>query len=439
MKKEFDVHAIRKDFPALASLRNGRPPIFLDNACSTIPCRPVVDALNDYCTKYPACGGRSPHYWGRKVDEEVEKARYAIAQFINARDPSQIVFTKNATESLNLVARGLHWEKGDVVVTGDREHNSNRTPWDDLAREAGITRRVIQRDGTDDPHASFDVDYFLKELAAVPNLKMVSLAMTSNLDGVSIAPEDLRKICDYAHSEELEDELRDFYVMADAAQTAPHQPVDVQTLGVDFLAFSVHKMCGPTGLGVCYLKDPDVLEKALITGGGTVTNAFDDGTPPIYLRSPHKFEAGLQHWAGILGAGAAVTYLKDKLEWIPCYEQELNAVLTEGLEPYHDQGVLTILGPLDPAERGSICTFEVHPVDEDEDMGRFFLEEVMPAADARNLMFRAGDFCVSPYCRQIRGERVARIRFSLYLYNTPDECRAALEVLRPILDKRVRL
>jgi len=438
MKRELDVRTIRRAFPALATLKDGRPPIYLDSACSSLPCQAVVDALNGYCTKYPACGERSSHYWGRKVDEEVERARHAIAELINARDSSQIIFTKNATESLNLVARGLHWEKGDVVVTGDREHNSNRTPWDDLAREAGIARRVIQRDGTYDPHASFDVDYFLKELAAVPNLKMVSLAMTSNLDGVSIAAEDLRRICDHAHSRELEDELRDSYVMVDAAQTAPHRPIDVQDLGVDFLALSIHKMCGPTGLGVCYMKDPDILERALITGGGTVTNAFDDGSPPIYLRAPHKFEAGLQHWAGILGAGAAVSYLKDKLEWIPSHEQELNAILTDGLRPYHDQGVLTILGPLDPAERGSICTFEVTPLDEDEDVGRFFLEEVMPAADRHNLMFRAGDFCVSPYCRQIRGERVARIRLSLYLYNTPDECRTALEVLRPILDKRVR-
>lgn len=435
--KELDVIEVRKDFPALGALRNGKPPIFFDNACGTIPSKAVIDAINRYCLQYPACGERSPHYWGQRVDEEVERARQAIADFINARDPSQIVFTKNTTESLNLVARGLHWEEGDFVITGDREHNSNRTVWDDLAKEAGLKRKVVQRDGSFSPNAEFDVEHFLSELRTTPNTKLVSLAMTANLDGHSIKASDIRKICDFAHSEALREELQDFYVMLDAAQTVPHKPVDVQAMDVDFMGFSVHKMCGPTGLGVCYLKDPDVLERGLISGGGTVANTFDDGRGPVYLRSPHRFEAGLQHWAGILGAGAAANYMKDKIDLIPAHEQMLNAILTEGLMPYHEKEAITILGPLDPAQRGSICTFEVHPLNENEDMGRFFREDVMAVADASNMMFRAGDFCVSPYCRQVRGERVARIRLSLYLYNTPDECRTALEVLRPILDRRL--
>ncbi|MBI2190977.1 MAG: aminotransferase class V-fold PLP-dependent enzyme [Planctomycetes bacterium] len=436
-RNPLDWDAIRHDFPALFRSRNDRPPIFLDNACSTIPCQAVIDSLNDYCLNYPACGERSLHYWGRKVDEEVARARRAIAEFIHAKDPTQIIFVKNSTEGLNLVGRGLHWEKGDVVVTGDREHNSNRCCWEDLGRETGIRRKVIRRDGTHDPGSEFDVNYFLGELAETPRVKLVSLALTSNLDGYTIPSEAIRRVTAYAHSEVLRRDLKDFYVMLDAAQTVPHQAVDVQDLDVDFLAFSVHKMCGPTGLGVCYMKDPDLLERSLITGGGTVANTFDDGRAPIYLRSPQKYEAGLQHWSGILGAGVAADYLKDKMVALSDRELELNRILTEGFMPYHEKEVITILGPLDPAKRGSICTIEVHPRDEQEDMGRFLREEVLSRTDERNLMFRTGDFCVSPYCRHVRGERIARIRFSLYLYNTPDECRTALDVFRPILARRL--
>ncbi|MDP6507019.1 MAG: aminotransferase class V-fold PLP-dependent enzyme, partial [Planctomycetota bacterium] len=276
-QSSFDVAEIREDFPALQHMRNGLPPIFFDNACSTIPCQPVIDALMEYCLEYPACGERSPHYWGMKVDEEVERAREGIARFINAKDSAQIVFVKNTTEGLNLVARGLHWEKGDAVVTGDREHNSNRTCWEDLGKELGIVRKIVTRDGTANPDAEFDCDHFFRELKATPNVKLVSLAMTSNLDGHSISTEDIKAIAAHAHSEELQDELQDFYVMLDAAQTVPHMPIDVQAMDVDFISFSVHKMCGPTGLGVCYMKNPDILERGLITGGGTVANAFDDG------------------------------------------------------------------------------------------------------------------------------------------------------------------
>ncbi len=432
----FDVDQIRKDFPALATERNGRPPIYLDNACATIPCQQVIDTLNDYSIHFPSCGDRSPHYWGKKVDHEVARSRDAIARFINASDPDQIIFTKNTTESLNLVARGLHWERGDVVVNGDREHNSNRTVWVDISRESGIQRKVISRDGTESPHAEFDVDYFLGELRTIDNIKMVSMTMSSNLDGNSISASDIRKVCDYAHSEELQDELQDFYVMLDCAQIVPHKPVDVQAMDVDFMAFSVHKMCGPTGLGVCYMKDPDILERGLVSGGGTVANTFDDGRQSIYLRSPHKYEAGLQHWSGIIAARSAVKYLEDKIEDIPAHVLRLNEIVTEALLPCHEKEILTILGPLDPAKRGSICTFEVHPQHEREDMGRFFLETVMGAADEYNMMFRAGDFCVSPYCRQIRGEKVARIRLSFYLYNTEEESRLAAEMFRRILDER---
>lgn len=435
---DFDVYGIRQDFPALSTMRRGRPPIFLDNACSTVPCRAVVETVTDYCLNFPACGERSLHYWGRKVDEEVAKARRAIAEFIHAEDPSQIIFVKNSTEGLNLVGRGLHWERDDVVVVGDREHNSNRCCWEDLTRDIGISRKVIQRNGSFRPDAEFDVDYFLRELSATRGVKLVSLALTSNLDGYTIPGDAIKRITAYAHSRELREELRDFYVMLDAAQTVPHKPIDVRDLDVDFLAFSIHKMCGPTGLGVCYMKDPNILERSLVTGGGTVANTFDDGRPPIYLGSPQRYEAGLQHWSGILGAGAVVQYLKNKIDHIPAHERALNEILTDGFLPYHEKEVITLLGPLDPGKRGSICTIEIHPWDEREDMGRFLREEIWGRADEFNLMFRTGDFCVSPYCRQVRGERIARIRLSLYLYNTVEECRTALDVFRPILDKRVR-
>jgi cysteine desulfurase/selenocysteine lyase len=439
----FDVHKIREDFPALRQRRNGLPPIYLDSAAGTIPPLVVIDAARRYAQEFPSSSGRSHHWWADLTTEAVYHARVAMAEFLNAElDPAspdgtkQIVYTLNTTTGINLVARGLTWLEGEVVVTMDREHNSNRTVWWDLAKTGGIVPQVIKRGGSDDPDAEVDVDYFLAELERIDQtvgpVKMVSFAQTFNLDGYTIPDEAIQRITAYCHSRERRRRGEEIYVMLDAAQSVPHHRVDVKKLDVDFLCFSLHKMLGLSGTGVCVMKDPDLLAiGSTPSGGGTVTQTFDDDSP-IYAAAPRRYEAGLQNWAGIISGHAAVNYLRDKMDGLGEHELALNRIMTEGLLPFHEDGVILILGPLDPEKRSSICTFEI-PVTP-EDRNRFDLEtQVHQLCDRWNVMFRSGDYCVHPYAYR---NNTARIRAAFYLYNTVEECEKFLEVIAPFLEQR---
>jgi cysteine desulfurase / selenocysteine lyase len=442
MGQGLDVKCLREDFPALQRPgANGRLPIYFDNAAGTIPPRQVIAAVAEYYERYPSCVGRSRYAWANEVKHKVHQARFGIARFIGAPGarqralddlewPKHIVFVKNTTEAINLVARGLFWEEGEVVVMGDREHNSNRTPWWDLAKTRGILPKVIKRGGSDAPDAEFEVESFLHELEQIDRhvgpVKLVSLAQTYNLDGYTIPDEAIHQITAYCHGR---DPL--IYVMLDAAQSVPHIPVDVQALDVDFMAFSIHKMLGPTGMGVCYLKDPTCLtEGFFLSGGGTVTRTFDDQVP-IYAESPARYEAGLQNWSGIIGAGAAVDYLGDKIQLIHQHQARLNRFVTDALWEYHTAGAITMLGPRDVHKRSSICTFEV-PARTGEDPWKLE-EEILDLCSEANIMFRTGDFCVHPYCFP---RNAARIRLSFYLYNTLEECQTFVDICRPYLDVR---
>jgi cysteine desulfurase/selenocysteine lyase len=440
---KFDANRIREDFPALRMRRNGLPPIYLDSAAGTIPPQSVIDAARRYWQEFPSSVGRSHHWWADLTAQAVYDARVAVAEFLNADvDPTspdgtkQIVFTQNTTHGINLVARGLTWLEGEVVVTMDREHNSNRTVWWDLAKTRGIVPQVIKRGGSDAPDAEFDVDYFLAELeridAQIGPVKMVSFAQTFNLDGYTIPDEAIQRITAYCHSPERRRRGEEIYVMMDAAQSVPHRRVDVKKLDADFLCFSLHKMLGLSGTGVCYMKDPDLLAiGSTPSGGGTVTRTFDDDAP-IYAAPPRRYEAGLQNWAGIVAGHAAINYLRDKMDWLPAHEVQLNRLITQRLLPFHEDGVILLLGPLDPEKRGSICTFEI-PVTPD-DRHRFDLEtQVHQLCDRWNIMCRSGDYCVHPYAYR---NNTARLRASFYLYNTVAECEKFLEAITPFLERR---
>lgn len=443
MRQELEVKRLREDFPALHRPGgNGRLPIYFDNAAGTIPPRQVIAAVSEYFEQYPSCVGRSRYLWANEVKDKVHQARLTIARLINtpgARQrstydpgdmewPKHVVFVKNTTEAINLVARGLFWEEGEVVITGDREHNSNRTPWWDLAKTRGIIPKVIKRGGSDAPDAEFEVESFLAELDEIDRhvgpVKLVSLAQTYNLDGYTVPDAAIQRITAYCHSRDPQ-----IYVMLDAAQSVPHIPVDVQALDVDFMAFSIHKMLGPTGMGVCYLKEPTCLTEGFFpSGGGTVTRTFDDRVP-IYADAPARYEAGLQNWAGIIGAGAAALYLQDHLPLIHQHQASLNQCISDALWEFHEAGRITILGPRDVHKRSSICTIEV-PVRVGEDPWKVE-EEIIDRCSEANIMFRTGDFCVHPYCFP---RNAARIRLSFYLYNTRDECQTFLEIFRPYIE-----
>jgi len=373
--------------------------------------------MDEYYRKFPACGGhgRSAHWFSFKVNEKVNEARETIRKFINAKSTNEIVFTRNTTEGINLVARSFNFKEGDEVLTTDREHNSNLCPWRFLEKKGVIKHRVVlsNEDNT------FNLENFKGMING--DVKMVSMVHTSNLDGYTIPAEEIVRIS-HEHGAK---------VMLDGAQSAPHKPIDVQKLDVDFFAFSVHKMCGPTGMGILYGKE-ELLKnlEPFLVGGDTVEDTFYD-KDPLYLEPPEKFEAGLQNYAGIIGAGAAVKYLLEiGLENISKHENELNEFLTENLSKYKE---FDIIGPKAPGLRGGILTLCVNKKGIVE-----VSEEARGIAGIcntwENIMLRSGEFCVHSWfnARNISRE-MEKVRASLYLYNTLEECEILIKTLEKVL------
>ncbi|MEN6408351.1 MAG: aminotransferase class V-fold PLP-dependent enzyme, partial [Anaerolineaceae bacterium] len=288
-----DVKKIRKDFPILPEGGNKKSVVYFDTACQSLRPQVVSDAITRYYTQESACSGRSMHQLAAAVTRDVDQTRAALAQFFGAHRKEEIVFTRNATEGLNLVSNSLALNPGDVVLIGDKEHNSNLIPWQNQAKKRGIIVKIIPSR----PDNTFDLDAYEKMLD--PQVRLVSIGYTSNLDGVTIPAEEVIK---RAHR-------NGSLVMLDAAQAAPHYKINAKALDVDFLAVSVHKMLGPSGMGVLYAKYA-LLENMdpFLVGGDTVANSTY--TDCEFLPPPEKFEAGLQDYAGIIGTGAAIKYLQ---------------------------------------------------------------------------------------------------------------------------------
>jgi cysteine desulfurase / selenocysteine lyase len=304
----FDPLRIRGDFP---SLQSGKL-IYFDNACTTLRPQVVIDAVTRYHAEFPACGERSLHRLGRRVDEEVALAREAARRFLGARRSEEIVFTQNTTHAINIVAQSFPFRAGEVVVNSDQEHNSNLLPWQQLARH-GVRHRAV-------PFG--DLDALARALT--PEVKLVSMVMTSNLDGASIDP---RRVVEAAHE-------RGVPVLLDAAQAVPHQALDVRALDVDFLACSGHKMLGPSATGILYGKREWLgrLTPTLV-GGGTVEDSTLETAS--YRDGPERFEAGLQNYAGIVGLRHAIEYLESiGREAVREHERALTRQLDEGLRRY---------------------------------------------------------------------------------------------------------
>ena len=384
-----DPHRLRPDFPPL---RDGRL-IYFDNACMALRPQAVIDAVTAYYTEYPACGERSLHRLGRRVDEEVSLAREAARRFLHARRVEEIVFTHNTTHGINLVAQSFPFAPGDTVVTSDQEHNSNLLPWQQLSRN-GVAHRAV---------AFGDLEAL--RVALTPDVKLVSMVMTSNLDGASI---DAKRTVEVVHEAGVP-------ILLDAAQAAPHQALDVRALDVDFLACSGHKMLGPTGTGLLYgTRDALARLHPTLVGGGTVEDSTLQGA--TYRDGPERFEAGLQHYAGIVGLRHAIEYL-DRVgrEVIHAHEQRLTCQLQEGLERYPD---ITIFGP--PAEvRGGITSFAFAGIDAHDVC--LLLDE------SAGVAVRSGRHCVHSWFNAHGIEGTVRV--SLYLYNTDEEVAAFLEAL----------
>ena len=394
-----DVEKIRRDFPVL---NQKKPLIYFDNACVTLKPRQVIEAINRYYNEFPSCAGRSSHRLGRMVDEEIDKTREVVAKFFNAKKTDEIIFTRNTTEAVNLISHTLPLKHGDKVLTTDKEHNSNLVPWQLLAGK-GVKHAVVKSksDGI------FDMEAFKASLDN--DVKLVSMVYTSNLDGVTNPAREIIKIAHDHHA----------LVLLDAAQTAPHRPIDVRALDVDFLACSGHKMLGPSGTGILYGKAA-LLESLphYIAGGGTVIDTTYESFKPEKV--PERFEAGLQDYAGIIGLGAALQYLsKIGLQDVERHETELNRTITDGINGMKG---LSIIGPADPVLRGGIISFNLKGMDPHE--------IAMLLDRSANIAIRSGAHCVHSWFNAHGMKGSARA--SLYIYNTKEECSVFIEQLKKV-------
>lgn len=390
---------IREDFPILRD----RKIIYFDNACMTLKPRQVIDEINRYYMEMPVCGGRSAHSLGTVLTEAVEVVRDRVARFFNAPREG-VIFTKNTTEAINIVAKGFPFERGDKVLISGYEHNSNIVPWLQVARHKGIIVDVLP------PAEDLTFDFNAYQ-SAVSEARLVSLVHTSNLNGYTL-PE--RDVIEEAHD-------RGALVMLDGAQSAPHRPVDIRQMDVDLFALSVHKMLGPTGVGVLIGKE-DLLEQIepLTPGGGTVSGSTY--TSYEFLDPPERFEGGLQNYSGILGAGAAFDYLtRIGMERVEEHERDLNRMVTRGLMEMDE---VEILPPLDPDRRGGICAFRVRGMD---------IHDVALLLDEKaGIMIRSGQHCVHSWFSASGMDGTDRISF--YIYNTPEEVSIFLENIRGIVN-----
>ena len=408
-----DVSRIRKDFPILErTVRDGQPLVYLDSANTSQKPRQVLDALTDFYERHNANIHRATHQLGEEATAAYEGARATVAGFIGAAGPAEVVFTKNVSEAINLVAYSMGNASaaraggrfalgpGDEIVITEMEHHSNIVPWQLLCERTGATLRWfrVTPEGRLD---TSDIDGLI-----TVRTKLVALAHQSNVLG-TINP--VRAIADRAHAAGA-------LVLVDAAQSVPHMPVDVAELGADFLGFTGHKMCGPTGIGVLWGRRELLEEMPPFLGGGemieTVWMERSTFAPP-----PHKFEAGTMPIAEAPALAAAIGYLGEV--GLPALREYEHGLVSRALEALGEIGGLRILGPAEPVDRGAAISFTVegvHPHD---------MSQVL---DSRGIAVRAGHHCAWPLHRAMGIQ--ASTRASFYLYNTHEEVDALTAGIR---------
>ncbi|HEX8002805.1 MAG TPA: cysteine desulfurase [Mycobacteriales bacterium] len=401
-----DVARIRKDFPILSREVHGRPLVYLDSAASSQRPQSVMDAMNDYYERHHANVHRGIYTLAEEATALYEGARDAVAGFVNAYDPSECVFTKNSTEALNLVARALgdsgRIKPGDEIVLTEMEHHSNIVPWQLLAQRTGATVRWI---GLTD-HGRLDLNGL--EETINERTRVVSFVHQSNILGTVNPTSQLTRRAREVGA----------LVCIDASQSVPHMPVDVRELGCDFLAFTGHKMLGPTGIGVLWARRELLDELPPFLGGGEMiaTVTMNGST---YAEPPHKFEAGTPMIAEAVGLTEAIRYLTDLgMDDVRAHEKELVAYALPRLESVEG---LTILGPRTAVGRGGAISFalgDLHP----HDVGQVL--------DELGIAVRVGQHCAAPVCA--RYGVPATTRASFYVYTTTDEVDALVAGLEHV-------
>ncbi|QFG02128.1 cysteine desulfurase [Tepidiforma bonchosmolovskayae] len=400
-----DVRRIRQDFPILRQQVNGRPLVYLDNAATTQKPRQVIEALVRYYETSNANIHRGIHTLATRATEQYEDARRKVARFIGARGPEEVVFTRNATEAINLVARAWgdeHIGEGDEIVLTLMEHHSNIVPWQLLARRKGATLRYAGI--TDD--GKLDLDELRRLIG--PQTKLVAVTHMSNVLGTINPVADIAEMAHRAGA----------LLLVDGAQSVPHLPVDVQALGADFLAFSAHKMLGPTGVGVLWARAELLEAMPPFLGGGDMI-AVVRPESSTWAELPHKFEAGTPNIADVIAFGAAVDYLEGiGMANARRHEEELTEFALERLRRV--AGV-RIFGPSSASERGGVVSFAMeaaHPHD------------VATIADGYGVAIRAGHHCAQLLMRALGVPATSRASFSIY--NDVDDIEALVEALEGV-------
>ena len=401
--RALDVARIREDFPILARTVYGKPLVYLDNAATSQKPRQVIDALTRYYEHYNANIHRAIHCLGEEATAAYEEARAKIAAFINAPSPECILFTRNTTEAINLVA--YTWGRanigqGDEILLTEMEHHSNLVPWQRLAAEKGATVRYIAL--TDQQTLELDG----LETLMNGRTKLAAVTHVSNSLG-TINP--IQRLAREAHRNGT-------MFLVDGAQSAPHIPVDVQALDCDFFAFSAHKMLGPTGVGVLYARRELLEEMEPFLGGGEMIRRVTlEGA--TWNDIPWKFEAGTPNIADVIASGAAIDYLNALgMENVRAHEVEITEYCLRRLRQMEN---IIVYGPPDINDRGGVISFnypDLHPHD------------VGTVLDRHGVAIRAGHHCTQPLMRRLGVSGTARASF--YVYNTLEEVDVLIDALK---------
>ncbi|WP_026584411.1 cysteine desulfurase [Bacillus sp. J33] len=389
-----NVRDIRQMFPILDQEVNGKPLVYLDSAATSQKPVPVIEALDKYYREINSNVHRGVHTLGTRATDGYEGAREKVRKFINAKSTEEVIFTRGTTTAINTVAASYgrdNLNEGDEIVISYMEHHSNIIPWQQVARQTGATLKYLplQEDGT------ISLDDVRETVTS--HTKIVSIMQVSNVLG---AMNPIKEIAKIAHENGA-------IMVVDGAQSAPHMKIDVQDLDCDFLAFSGHKMCGPTGIGVLYGKKKHLEKMEPVEFGGEMID-FVGLYESTWKELPWKFEGGTPIIAGAIGLGAAIDFLEQiGLDEIEAYEHKLAAYAMEKMSAIEG---MTIYGPKEASKRAGLVTFnidDVHPHD------------VATVLDAEGIAVRAGHHCAQPLMKWLKVSATARASF--YLYNTEED------------------
>ena len=397
-----DFESLRRDFPTMRTDSG----VYLDSSCQSLRPDSVIAAITEYYEKYPVCGGRSVHHLANEVSIRVDETREKLCSFFDGEAPGDFVFTKNTTEAVNTVAGGFPLSKGDVVVTTDSEHNSNYVPWLNLRDSIGIGIRRSEsgKDGV------FDIESFKSQMDR--SVKLVSVTHCSNVTGCTVP---IREVAEIAHDHGAK-------ILVDGSQAAPHIKVDMKAADIDYYALSLHKMLGPSGMGVLYGKQEELESlRPRLYGGGMVGLVTYDSVN--FAPVPDRFEAGLQNYSGIFGTKAAVEYLeKVGMENIMRHDAELLSYMHELTS---DIKGLRLVGPDDPSKRCSIMSFNI------DGLGAHDVAMMLDSIDG--IMVRSGMHCAHPFF--VARETEGSVRASVYIYNNKNDIERFATALRKISEQ----